>query len=169
VPFSTHGDECRLNDTAAQEHDLVDAGAEKMFTEQASSVAYRDRLKECLAIEADLSKRKIGLAVLSIGGEQLDTRNPTSKLMLTILAEVATWEREIMLERQREGIAKAKSEGKQEAVRLTSMLRRLSACARRWGRRLSPSSSGLRGVASIGCWSRSVRRMGELMAMDTEA
>jgi DNA invertase Pin-like site-specific DNA recombinase len=32
--------------------------------------------------------------------------------MLTILAGVATWEREIMLERQREGIAKAKAEGK---------------------------------------------------------
>jgi DNA invertase Pin-like site-specific DNA recombinase len=32
--------------------------------------------------------------------------------MLTIMAGVATWEREIMLERQREGIAKAKSEGK---------------------------------------------------------
>jgi hypothetical protein len=36
-----------------------------------------------------------------MGGERLDTRNPTSKLMLTILAGVATWEREIMLERQR--------------------------------------------------------------------
>ena len=47
-----------------------------------------------------------------MGGEKLDTRNPTSKLMLTILAGVATWEREIMLERQREGIAKAKAEGK---------------------------------------------------------
>jgi DNA invertase Pin-like site-specific DNA recombinase len=34
------------------------------------------------------------------------------KLMLTILAGVAAWEREIMLERQREGIAKAKAEGK---------------------------------------------------------
>jgi DNA invertase Pin-like site-specific DNA recombinase len=32
--------------------------------------------------------------------------------MLTILAGVATWEREIMLERQREGIAKAKAEGR---------------------------------------------------------
>jgi len=53
-----------------------------------------------------------GLIVLSMGGERLDTRNPTSKLMLTILAGVAAWEREIMLERQREGIAKAKSEGK---------------------------------------------------------
>jgi DNA invertase Pin-like site-specific DNA recombinase len=47
-----------------------------------------------------------------MGGERLDTRNPTSKLMLTILAGVACWEREIMLERQREGIAKAKAEGK---------------------------------------------------------
>ena len=53
-----------------------------------------------------------GLIVLSMGGERLDTRNPTSKLMLTILAGVAAWEREIMLERQREGIAKAKGEGK---------------------------------------------------------
>ena len=47
-----------------------------------------------------------------MGGERLDTRNPTSKLMLTILAGVATWEHEIMLERQREGIAKAKADGK---------------------------------------------------------
>src|SRR4051812_25015524 len=67
---------------------------------------------ELLAIEADLSKRGVGLVVLSMGGERLDTRNPTSKLMLTILAGVATWEREIMLERQREGIARAKQAGK---------------------------------------------------------
>jgi DNA invertase Pin-like site-specific DNA recombinase len=122
---------------AAQERDLAAAGAEKVFSEQVSSVAHRDRLGECLAflrtgdvlmvtkpdrlarstaellaIEADLSRRDIGLVILSMGGERLDTRNPTSKLMLTILAGVATWEREIMLERQREGIAKAKAEGK---------------------------------------------------------
>jgi len=42
-----------------------------------------------------------------MGGTPLDTRNSTARLMLTILAGVATWEREIMLERQREGIAKA--------------------------------------------------------------
>jgi DNA invertase Pin-like site-specific DNA recombinase len=65
-----------------------------------------------LTIEANLTKRGIGLIILSMGGERLDTRNPTSKLMLTILAGVAAWEREIMLERQREGIAKAKAEGK---------------------------------------------------------
>jgi DNA invertase Pin-like site-specific DNA recombinase len=67
---------------------------------------------ELLSIHADLEKRGIGLLVLSIGGDRLDTRNPTSKLILTILGGVATWEREIMLERQREGIAKAKAEGK---------------------------------------------------------
>jgi DNA invertase Pin-like site-specific DNA recombinase len=79
-------------------------------------VTVADRLArstaELLAIEADLSRRGVGLVVLSMGGERLYTRNPTSKLMLTILAGVATWEREIMLERQREGIAKAKDEGK---------------------------------------------------------
>ena len=45
---------------------------------------------ELLTIEADLTKRGIGLVMLSMGGERLDTRNPTSKLMLTILAGVAT-------------------------------------------------------------------------------
>jgi DNA invertase Pin-like site-specific DNA recombinase len=54
-----------------------------------------------LSTEADLTRRDIGLVVLSMGGERLDTRKPTSKLMLTILAGVATWEREIVLERQR--------------------------------------------------------------------
>jgi DNA invertase Pin-like site-specific DNA recombinase len=121
----------------AQERDLKAAGAEKIFAEQTSSVAQRAVLRTCLdfvregdvlmvtkpdrlarstqellTIEADLSRRGVGLIVLSMGGERLDTRNPTSKLMLTILAGVATWEREIMLERQREGIAKAKSEGR---------------------------------------------------------
>jgi DNA invertase Pin-like site-specific DNA recombinase len=122
---------------AAQERDLKAAGCKRIFAEQISSVSARAKLAECrsflrqgdvltvtkpdrlarstaelLAIEGELSKRGIGLVVLSMGGERLDTRNPTSKLMLTILAGVATWEREIMLERQREGIAKAKAEGK---------------------------------------------------------
>jgi DNA invertase Pin-like site-specific DNA recombinase len=121
----------------AQERDLKAAGAEKVFNEKVSSVAQRAALKGCLeflregdvlvvskpdrlarstaellTIEGDLSRRGIGLVVLSMGGERLDTRNPTSKLMLTILAGVACWEREVMLERQREGIAKAKAEGK---------------------------------------------------------
>ena len=121
----------------AQERDLKAAGAERIFAEKVSSVAQRAELQACLkflrggdtlmvtkpdrlarntqellAIEADLSKRDIGLVLLSMGGERIDTRSPTSKLILTILGGVATWEREIMLERQREGIAAAKREGK---------------------------------------------------------
>jgi DNA invertase Pin-like site-specific DNA recombinase len=130
----------------AQERDLKAAGAERLFSEQVSSVAKRSRLVECLAflrdgdalvvtkpdrlarntaelltIETDLSKRGVGLIILSIGkGERLDTRNPTSKLILTILAGVATWEREVMLERQREGIAAAKAEGKYKGRKPTA-------------------------------------------------
>jgi DNA invertase Pin-like site-specific DNA recombinase len=42
----------------------------------------------------------------------MDTKTPTGKLMRTVLGGVARFEREMMLERQREGIAKAKSAGK---------------------------------------------------------
>ena len=42
----------------------------------------------------------------------IDTRTPTARLMLSLLRGIAQFEREIMLRRQREGIAKAKSEGK---------------------------------------------------------
>src|SRR5262249_32644616 len=40
-----------------------------------------------------------------------DTSTPTGRLMLNVLGSIAQFEREIMLERQREGIAKAKAEG----------------------------------------------------------
>jgi DNA invertase Pin-like site-specific DNA recombinase len=40
--------------------------------------------------------------------------------MLTILAGVATWEREIMLERQREGVAKAKAAGRYKGRKPTA-------------------------------------------------
>ena len=120
----------------AQVRDLQAAGAERIFSEQVSSVAPRaqlaaaldfvragdvlivgkpDRLArstaELLGIVQKLEAKGVALIIQSMGGETLDTRNPTAKLMLTILAGVATWEREIMLERQREGIAKAKAEG----------------------------------------------------------
>ena len=67
---------------------------------------------ELLTIEADLTKRGVGLVIQSMGLDTRNGSNPTARLMLTILAGVATWEREIMLERQREGIAKAKAEGR---------------------------------------------------------
>ena len=47
-----------------------------------------------------------------MGGDRVDTASPTARLMLTMLAAVAQFERELMLERQREGIAAAKAAGK---------------------------------------------------------
>src|SRR5215469_13765356 len=121
----------------AQGRELKAAGCEKLFSEQISSAAQRPKLAECLrflregdtlictkpdrlarstaellTIEADLTKRGVGLVIQSMGLDTRNGSNPTARLMLTILAGVATWEREIMLERQREGIAKAKSEGR---------------------------------------------------------
>ena len=49
----------------------------------------------------------VGLRVLDFG---IGTNTPTGKLMLNVLGSVAQFEREMMLERQREGIARAKAE-----------------------------------------------------------
>ncbi len=121
----------------AQERDLRAAGVEKLFAEQVSSVGQREQLKaamgflregdvlvvtkpdrlarstvDLMTIVQTLEKAGIGLIVLSMAGERLDTRSPTSRLMLTLLGAVAEFERTLMLERQREGIAKAKADGK---------------------------------------------------------
>ena len=121
----------------AQIRELKAAGCTKMFSERVSSVAQRPALAECLRflregdtlictkpdrlarntaellkIEADLSARGVGLVIQSMNLDTRNGSNPTARLMLTILAGVSTWEREIMLERQREGIAKAKAEGR---------------------------------------------------------
>lgn len=55
-----------------------------------------------------LEKKKVAFRVLNI---DLDTSKATGKLMLTMLGAIATFEREMMLERQREGIARAKEKG----------------------------------------------------------
>jgi DNA invertase Pin-like site-specific DNA recombinase len=121
----------------AQVRDLRAAGCEKVFSEQVSSVAKRATLEQALEFVRDgdvfmvtkpdrlarstadllsiverLEAKGIGLVILSMGGQQIDTRSSTGKLMLTMLAAVAAFERDLMLERQREGIAKAKADGK---------------------------------------------------------
>ena len=55
---------------------------------------------------ADLVKHK--RADLHILNLNIETSSATGELLLTMIAAVATFEREMMLERQREGIAKAK-------------------------------------------------------------
>jgi DNA invertase Pin-like site-specific DNA recombinase len=121
----------------AQVRDLTAAGCGKVFQERVSSVAHRaqlaaaldyvregdtlivtkpDRLArstaDLLAIVARLEAKQVGLVVLSMGGQRVDTGTATGKLMLTMLGAIAAFERDLMLERQREGIAKAKAEGR---------------------------------------------------------
>lgn len=52
-----------------------------------------------------------GASLISIK-ENFDTKTPTGKLQMTMLAAIAEFERAMILERQREGIAIAKKEGK---------------------------------------------------------
>lgn len=119
----------------AQKRDLEAAGATKIFHEQLSSVAKTrpelnraldyvregdilvvtklDRLARSVAdlvsITEALRAKGVGLRILAL---HLDTGTPTGKLMLNLLGSIAEFERELMLERQREGIAKAKAEGR---------------------------------------------------------
>ena len=51
----------------------------------------------------------------------LDTNTATGKLILTTLGAIATFERELMLERQAEGIARAKADGKYKGRKPTAM------------------------------------------------
>jgi DNA invertase Pin-like site-specific DNA recombinase len=64
---------------------------------------------DLLAVIQALDHKKVGMHILNLG---MDTQTPTGKLMLTVLAGVAQFEREIMLERQQEGVTKAKAQGK---------------------------------------------------------
>ena len=118
----------------AQRRELAVAGCEEFFCEKVSSVAERQQLKECLRfirkgdtlvvtkldrlarsmrdlIEIVDQVKEKG-AELRILAMNLDTSNATGELMLNVLGSVAQFERSMMLERQREGIAKAKAEGK---------------------------------------------------------
>ena len=119
----------------AQLRDLGSVGVEKIFHEQLSSVdAKRDKLTaaidfcregdvlvctrldrlarsvaDLVGIEARLNSKGASLSILD---PPMDTQTPNGRLMFNVIASVAQFEREVMLSRQREGIAKAKADGK---------------------------------------------------------
>lgn len=120
----------------AQQRDLQAAGCGRVYVEQVSSVdvgerqelaraldnlrpgdafvvTKLDRLARSMAHLMELLKviESKG-ATLRILAMNLDTGTANGRLMLNVLGSVAQFEREIMLERQREGIAKAKVAGK---------------------------------------------------------
>lgn len=53
--------------------------------------------------------------------ENFDTSTPVGRLQMTMMAAIAEFEREMILERQREGIAIAKREGKYEGRKAVSV------------------------------------------------
>jgi DNA invertase Pin-like site-specific DNA recombinase len=117
----------------AQVRDLTALGCNKIFREHASAVGPRKELDKAIefAREGDTivvtkldrlarSVIHLGNIIATLGAKgvalrienlRIDTATPTGKLMLNVMAGVAQFEREMMLERQREGIAKAKAEG----------------------------------------------------------
>ena len=127
----------------AQLGQLQQAGAERIFQEKVSGVK-RDRpelqamldfiregdtvivtkldriarsTKHLLDIVDSLQGKGVDFKALNIN---LDTSTPTGKLMLTMLGAIATFEREMMLERQSEGIERAKREGKYNGRKATA-------------------------------------------------
>lgn len=65
--------------------------------------------KDLLEIVEFLHSKDVGLVS---NKENIDTTTPQGKLMLTMIGAIAEFERENLLERQREGIAIAKKQGK---------------------------------------------------------
>lgn len=65
--------------------------------------------KDLLGIVEELNKKGINLVSHK---ESIDTATATGKLMLTMIGAIAEFERQNMLERQREGIALAKANGR---------------------------------------------------------
>ena len=129
----------------AQIKQLEEYGCEKIYKEQVSSVGEREQLNTALGslrsndklvvtkldrlarsvkhlgeIIETVNKAEASLVILDMGGTALDTSNPTGKLILNVMSSVAQFEREMMLERQLEGIAKAKAEGKYKGRKPTA-------------------------------------------------
>lgn len=107
---------------------------DKVFQEQASAVGGRPQLEEALGYlrEGDtlvvtrldrlarsvshlmeimqrIRDKKAHLKITELG---VDTNTPTGKLIVNLVGALAEFERDIMLERQKEGIAKARADGK---------------------------------------------------------
>jgi DNA invertase Pin-like site-specific DNA recombinase len=138
-----------IEQTAGYEAQVVELkayGCERIFKEQVSAVASRDELTRSIDIlrtgdklvvtKLDRLARNVmhmgellqlieakgaGLVILSLGSETVDTSTATGKLILNMMVSVAQFEREMMKERQVEGIKRAKAEGKYKGRVPTAM------------------------------------------------
>ena len=121
----------------AQLVELKEYGCERTYQEQVSAVATRKQLDSALDmlrtgdklvvtkldrlarsvmhmgdILQQIEAKGAGLVILSFGSERVDTSTATGKLILNMMVSVSQFEREMMKERQVEGIKRAQAEGK---------------------------------------------------------
>ena len=137
---STQDQKYSLEDQVAE---LKAAGCERVYQEEVSSVDSQrlelenaldyiregdilvvkklDRLARSVADTVDIQKRleakNAGLSILDM---QVDTSTPSGRLQFNLFASIAQFEREVMLERQKVGIAKAKADGKYKGRKPTA-------------------------------------------------
>ena len=130
----------------AQLVELKAYGCERVYQEQVSAVASRGELDRAIDMlrEGDklvvtkldrlarnvmhmgellqqIESKGAGLVILSLGSETVDTSTATGKLILNMMVSVAQFEREMMKERQVEGIKRAQAEGKYKGRVPTAM------------------------------------------------
>jgi DNA invertase Pin-like site-specific DNA recombinase len=130
----------------AQLVELETYGCERTFKEQVSAVASRGELDRAIDMlrygdklvvtKLDRLARNVmhmgellqqieakgaGLVIMSLGNETVDTTTATGKLILNTMVSVAQFEREMMKERQVEGIKRAKADGKYKGRVPTAM------------------------------------------------
>lgn len=67
--------------------------------------------KDALYTIEYLNEKGVGLIVLNMGGDKIDTTTPIGKLLVTVLSGIAEFETDMIKERQMEGIALAKKRG----------------------------------------------------------
>ncbi len=101
--------------------------------------------------EAFIARRALRVLWMS-RSQPLDTAASTGSLMLSVIAAVGQAEREAMLERQREGIAKAKCEGRYKG-RVPTARRQTAEITRPTADGVRPSEIAVRG------WGRSSQRL----------
>jgi DNA invertase Pin-like site-specific DNA recombinase len=137
---STQDQKYSLEDQVAE---LKAAGCERLYQEEVSSVDSKreelenaldyiregdilvvkklDRLARSVAdtvkIQEQLAAKNAGLKILDL---KIDTTTPEGRLSFNLFASIAQFEREVMLERQKVGIAKAKADGKYKGRKPTA-------------------------------------------------
>ncbi len=112
---------------------------------------------ETVTTIADLASREINVQVLD---PALDTSRPADKVVVHVMASLAEWERELLVERTREGVAHARAQG-----RVAGPKPKLSDEQARQARQLIDSGESVASVAR----SFGVSRQTLYRALDREA